>query len=707
MVSRFKFFIFTIALAPIVLANWAEAQSRLTSTFQGKNLVCERLDNGNIWSGSEGKKGFKSDQKKLKKLKKQKLRASGKRRKKFAKKIKNIKKRRKHCRNVFNRPSDAKSILRAYCSSCHMGQHATWNELLTDDQWLAASAENGDRLISPGDPDNSPLVTRMIFYGASNSTMPLTNENQSDQMTAEQYETIREWIRSLNGSPYDPNQSCAEQSALLEPKLRRLSEKQIQNVLTDIFGNIFPSDIWPDLEDGARLIGMNIMADALNVNSINFERLYDMSRAATLRLISNHSEIASCASGSSASCVTDLFNQYALRLWRRPPSSLESSNLLAELSKFGNNTDRLEIMLNSIILSSNFLFRSEIGALTSGHRQLSNYEIASLLSFAIWNTAPDSVLLSAAAQPTPLTESQIRSQIERMLASSRARDAFVEMYKDYLKLDLLPSRDKDPALGLTSTVRNNLISSAEAMLGDNIDLMNTYMDVFGGNEFYVNQQTETFFNVDTSGNTLRPITIDNSQREGLLNHPAFLAVHSTRNASGIVKRGVFTLEQILCREIPDPPADVSGIEPPENLNPATTSERNLLQMTHSAQPACQGCHSAIDPAGFGYENFDAAGRYRLTEKQNVPIDASGTLDTVGAHVLQYTDSADYSRALRESPQMNSCVSLRFLEHYFGQVMDLNTCEVRKFQERLASGSQGVDDLIYNFALLESFSRRKQ
>ena len=500
--------------------------------------------------------------------------------------------------------------------------------------------------------------------------------------------------------------SCEEQTQLLDPKLRRLSEVQIKNAIIDIFGDIFDNSLWPNMEDGAKLIGMNTTADKLNINNLNFERWVASSRAITDTILSQHATIKACTQSADDTCVVSLAAQYGRRLWRRTLTIGERTELNRALANFSDNRSKLSFALNSFMLSADFLFRSEIGKLSNGINTLTNDEIVSVLSFAVLNTTPDDALLTLAASSTPITREQLTQQINRLFTSPRATNALMEVYKDYLKLDLVLSRPKDASFAFTDTVRSDVLTSAERQLSDSIAVNPRFTDVFLGDEFYVNKNIAYLFSAPSTSSTLQKTTLNSAERQGVLNHPAFLAVHSTLTQSGIVKRGVFTLEQLLCQDLPDPPGDVMPVPIPAGIDPQTTSERDLLQITHSSQAACFGCHQVIDPAGFGFENFDAIGRYRTTEKTNVPIDASGELDSVGAHVLSYTTSAEYAEALVGSPQMQECVAHRFLENFLGQDLAHNSCELQKYRV-LLDGSEGtVKDLLLSLVQLESFSKRQ-
>ena len=500
--------------------------------------------------------------------------------------------------------------------------------------------------------------------------------------------------------------SCELQDELLAPKLRRLSEAQIKNSIVAIFGDIFAADIWPSMDDGAKLIGMNTMADKLNVNNLNFERLYETVAAVSTTLLAKHSAVMNCALATSDACVATVVRDYGQRIWRRPLTTTEVAQFTSAYASLSGNANKLEFSLQALLLSSNFIFRSEIGALVDGANALTNYEMVSVLSYSVINATPDDTLLTLAAKSTPLTTQELTTQLERLFADPRANRAMMDVYKDYLKLDLVMTRPKESSLNFTDSVRHDVLTSAERMLEDKIASNPYFMDVFGGNDYYLNSTIDHLFGQTATHSDLQTVAIDSHERLGILNHPAFLSVHSTLSSSGIVKRGVFTLEQLLCQELPDPPADVMPVPVPGGIDITRTSERELLKLTHSSQAACVGCHQIIDPAGFGFENFDVIGRYRTSEKNNVTIDASGVLSNVGEKVLMYDNSAEFSAELMASPQMNSCVSRRFLENFLGQELEHSACELKKYQGLLDSRGGSVKDLLTSLIQLESFGKRQ-
>ena len=313
------------------------------------------------------------------------------------------------------------------------------------------------------------------------------------------------WTYVNQGTPQDANagtdepgdtapQSC--DNDIMAPQLRRLSELQIQNSIVDTFGNYFDDSIWPNMEDGSNLIGMDTTADRLSVNVINLERFYGTSRGIVDTLLNNHDDITNCAIADSDFCVEELLYEYGLHLWRRPISSAEAMSIMNTLDDLTENEDKLELMLNSLLLSSNFLYRSELGVTQDNINVLSNFEIASLLSYSLWNSKPDTTLLEAAMSSEPFTEAQIVAQIDRMIEDPKTDEALMHVYTDYLKLKLVLTREKSAELQFTNDVREAVLESAERSITDKIALNSNYMNVFEGNQYYVNSDIDYLFNMN-------------------------------------------------------------------------------------------------------------------------------------------------------------------------------------------------------------------
>jgi hypothetical protein len=507
--------------------------------------------------------------------------------------------------------------------------------------------------------------------------------------------------------------SCSVSGELMTAKLRRLTRPQFANTIKAAFAGSYSDSIWPDMGDTQPKFGM-IKADQMRVQEINFKSTYDSVDTVVKQLLAQNTVVTSCINATTDTCFTSLMDAQGKVLWRRPLTNSEKTSYTSGLTRVrnggGNRSKQMEFLLKALMLHTNFLHRSELGKLQNGAIQLDAYEIASLLSFALWDAPPDTALFDAAANNSLLQPATIDTQIKRMMADAKFDQTLAGFYSDFLQLRLVSSIPKNPALGLTPSMRDSLLTSANLSLVDQVkDHTRDIGSVMASTQSYANDITASLFGVSVSGGAQQKVSLPATQRTGILTHPAFLTGHAQENGSGIVQRGVFTLKQLLCIDLGDPPAAAIPKPIPPNIDIKTTSSRNILVWSHSSDP-CATCHVAIDPAGFGFENFDTLGRYRTTEGNNIPIDASGTLSVSSTEMFQFNNSVEYTKALMDSPSTRACVARRYLENVMGEALSASACELNKYNAQLGSSPSPtqitVNQLAQALAALESIRLRK-
>ncbi len=514
-------------------------------------------------------------------------------------------------------------------------------------------------------------------------------------------------------SGIDPLASCQQQNGLLPPKLRRLTRNQFKNTVESVFDVDLSGVEWPDFGDGIPTLGMSNNADTLRINTINFENVYAAVDTLVNRVLSGNTSFASCVNSNNNNCVDSALTTYAPLLWRRPLSGDETSQLRASLATLraqdATIRQEMEWLLKTLLLSSNFMFRYEMGVAQSDVKSLTDYELASLLSYGIWDYPPDNTLYNLAAEGALRSGDTLEKQVRRMIQDERFAAVLVEFYSDFLKLDRILSVEKIADLNFSPDIRSALLNSARSMLGDGVsDLNSSTVSPLAGGEFYVNDVIAQIFGLDGGiGSGLSKVSLPANERQGLLTHPAFLSVHAKEGASGIVKRGVFTMKQMLCTDFGDPPDDLSEAELPPNIDPATTSTRRLLDLQHSSQPTCNNCHRRLDPAGYGFENYDAIGQFRLFEKGSVPIDSSGQLTVKdGGSQISFSNGVEYTQALLSTPELQACVTRRFAEYMTGQSLANNSCELTKLMDYTERNGSSIEKIIMGVMQLESIRMRQ-
>jgi len=505
---------------------------------------------------------------------------------------------------------------------------------------------------------------------------------------------------------------CTGDSRLLRPQVRRLTPLQHRNTLESAFGMTFADDALPNFEDANPTIGLANDPRKMGVTTVTIDSVYSSVRSVASTVTAQYPPVVDCLAAAGTQCFADVIDSVGLALWRRPVLDSERDELLAGVDavalETGTRTEQMQFVLQALLMSPNMLYRTEIGDGPGELTQLSSYELASLLSYTLGERPPDAELIALADSDALRDPDTLQAQTERLMDDPRFADSLAAFLWDYLKLENIDDVPKADRYGLTFAARVALGESARATLMAKLRAPDAdLMDVFRGQDFQMNAEAAAFFGSSDPALTGEhtAVTADDAQREGILSHPAFLAVHAGEGSTGIVKRGVFTLEQLLGFDLPDPPDNVSGVELADlpEFDPETTSSRELHEITHSRQARCASCHVAIDPAGFGYENWDPVGRFQLTEKQDVTIDASGEY-TVGEETFAFLDSVDYVRVLADSPSMRSTVLLNYFTYAMGQSGD--GCEVLEFDEAVSSEGDGLRALAGNIVQTASFGERE-
>ncbi|MGB1017146.1 MAG: DUF1588 domain-containing protein, partial [Nannocystaceae bacterium] len=172
------------------------------------------------------------------------------------------------------------------------------------------------------------------------------------------------------------------------------------------------------------------------------------------------------------------------------------------------------------------------------------------------------------------------------------------------------------------------------------------------------------------------VELDPTQRAGILTQLSVLAGHATASESSPIRRGKLVREQLLCEPLnpPPPTADISLPAP----DPDATTRERFAQ--HTADPTCAGCHTQIDPIGFGLENYDALGRYR-SEENGFAIDASG--EVVGSDIEGgFVGAIELAHQLAESEQVRRCVARQWYRYALGRAEDLEVDFDRETLEAL-------------------------
>ena len=259
------------------------------------------------------------------------------------------------------------------------------------------------------------------------------------------------------------------------------------------------------------------------------------------------------------------------------------------------------------------------------HR-LTDFEIASRLSFFLWSSIPDDELLSVAARGQLKDPSVLRTQTQRLLADSRSI-ALVRNFAAqwlYLRNVQAAAPDVNAFPMFDDNLRQAFQRETELFVASQLRDDQSVVNLLTADYTFANERLARHYGIpNVYGSHFRRVTLPDETRRGLLGHGSILMVTSYATRTSPVVRGKWLLENILGAPPPAPPPDVPEL-PGEQEGGKALSMRERMEK-HRSNPACASCHAQMDPLGFALENFDGIGRWRAMSEGNTPIDASGAL----------------------------------------------------------------------------------
>ncbi len=453
---------------------------------------------------------------------------------------------------------------------------------------------------------------------------------------------------------------------------QRLTVAQYGNALRDIFGKDInvPTAIEVDAAvDGFIAIGASV--SSLSPGGV--EKYEKAAFAVAQQVIADETRKAAVLScqptgPNDAVCAQETVKKLGRRLYRRPLTEVEQTrltNIFLQASAALGGFDRgLEYAIAAMLQSPHFLYRPQVGEPDPnlpGKLRYTSFEMASRLSFFLWNNVPDEELLVAAEKGSLVEDAGLREQVDRMLESPRARDGLRGFVTDYLHLRALDNLAMDPTVftyfspEVGPAAREETLRDFERLV---FDLDTDFRQILLTRKTFVNPKLASMYEIPApvdEGFALVELPED-SPRIGLLGHVSVLALHSHPRSTSSTLRGRFIRETMLCDVIPPPPAEVNTGLPEPSAGARTLRER---MEQHLTDPVCNSCHLLMDPLGLGLENFDAIGRYRTMEVGAL-IDASGQLDGVS-----FKDPPSLARAIHDSDKFAPCFARKLFSYATG------------------------------------------
>jgi hypothetical protein len=453
-------------------------------------------------------------------------------------------------------------------------------------------------------------------------------------------------------------------------------------VVADLLGdtthpaNAFISDVYPNGYDNGSA-GLAVQSD----QAVAYEEAAE-ALAATAVTTHMGTLIGTCdpAAQGDATCFQAFLTGFAPRAYRRPLTPTEQQRLSDVFSvgeAAGGFSIGLRTALETVLQSPEFLYREELGPLGAAADAgpqtvaLTDYEMASELSFLLTGSMPDNELWTAVSSGTLHTTNDYLREAERLLASPRARGALRSFLHEWMATDRLGTLTKMSFVYPTFNLAMGASMSQELdQFYDDVLWTRgaTLRALLTSNQGFVDQTLATLYGFSVAKLPATGFTsalLDPTLRAGILTRAGYLAVHAASDSSGPIARGVFLMQAILCTAPPPPPPNVPPAPKTDDPRVAgfTTRQRFAL---HASVPACATCHTIIDGFGFGFEEFDGLGAYRTMDNGQA-VDTTGTILGTGDIDGPFSGVTDLEQKLLHSQRPLDCFTKQAYRFAMGQV----------------------------------------
>ena len=579
-----------------------------------------------------------------------------------------------------------------YCTRCHGSR--------------AKAGINLQSALKNPDGESASLHWKKAVSNVKVHDMP--PENASKKPTDEERRQFVEWIGKLKYlAPRDPGPFV----------IRRLTKAEYGNTLRDLYG-VSPSvtDILPDEAVGEGYLN--------SISPLQSELFLEVANKVVGQVIAAAGQAPTAVQkrlfGETPPEGADLpkaARQVARSLardaYRRPPTEKEL-DVLVGIFELGqeNKLDymaSLGLMWKAVLVSPQFLFITPAGAVDSKESivPLDNFQLAARISYLVWSAPPDAELAALADRGALQKPEVLRAQVKRMLNDPRARALYDGFGAQWLKVDGLDRQVFDPDLfpQVTPILRQAMMEEPRLFFQSVLRENQSIVRFVDSDYTFLNEPLAKLYGLKQSvqGPKMRRVKLTNPNRGGILGMAATLSATSFPNRTSPVKRGVWVLEQVLGERVPPPPADVPELEEQAHQDVKGLTLRQRTQL-HQSEATCRNCHKVLDPIGFGLENFDAIGRWRVKNDAGAAIDSAGKLPggkdfSTPAELKKLLAQRETDLARNLTERLMAYALGRQLEGYDEVVLD-------QLMERIARDEYRVQTIVTEVTTSYLFTHRR-
>ena len=513
---------------------------------------------------------------------------------------------------------------------------------------------------------------------------------------------------ATGGGPPASALDCSQPAAPRAP-LRRLTRFEYNNTVRDLgLDATAPAEVLPAEELGN---GFGNDADVLGVSPLLIDGYRTLAQQIAQRVTGDAAALAAftgCNATADAACAAPFIASFGARAFRRPLAADETGMLQAVfdhgVQQGQSFASGISDVIEALLQSPQFLYRIELGAAASpGLGRPSDYEMASRLSYLLWGSTPDQILLDAAAAGQLQTKEQVLAHAERLLGDARSHDIVRFFHSQWLGIRMLDNLVRNEQYyptfkpGMGALFRQETERFIEDVVFSGAGNLSALLSA---DYSFVNEPLAAFYGIaGVTGPEFRRVPLDTTRRLGFLTHASVLSATTPGSRTDPVVRGKWVFTKLLCGTVPDPPPGVPQLEEP---TPGVSVRERLSQ--HREKEPCRSCHLMMDPFGLPFENYDGVGLWR-DEAYGVPIDASaevGVTDVAGP----LSGALELSRKLAGSAEAQSCYVGRWLTYAYGRSeTSADACSRASLEQAFASAGGNVRQLLLALTQTDAFMYR--
>ncbi|MEZ4774723.1 MAG: DUF1592 domain-containing protein [Bacteroidia bacterium] len=529
-----------------------------------------------------------------------------------------------------------KPILVKHCQSCHNALDKKAGINFEDYVWVHQVVRNGNMFIK-------------LMEEVETGQMPPKHKPRLEQ--AEKDTLITYINRYLEDALNDAD------PGLIPP--RRLSNREYKYSIYDLLGVKLPVDsIFPTDPSGGG--GFDNQGGTLFINTLLMEKYYDAAELA-IETFSRDNEKwnqwvpafqkpvgyalkswwvklwtgRDLSDEVIATAGRKAIVPFATRAFRRFLTSAEEDRLIGffeevySTAKESPYETAVKETMKLILISHQFLLRTETDPLMKGPYAVTNFELATRLSYFLWSSLPDEILLEAAYRQDLHDPEVLTGQVLRMLRDPKS----FRMAESFSTQWLETSRMEDPSFSMDPEMFPEFDPVLKKVMNQEVAMYfhyvltesENFLDLLDSDYTFLNERLAEHYCIEgVKGDEMRKVVLHNRERGGLTGMAAVLTTTSLPHRTSPVLRGKWILEQILGTPAKPPPPNVPELEAAKKAGNELTVRQ--LMTLHASDPACSSCHQEMDPLGFGMENYDPIGRWRDSYETGA-LDATGVLKT--------------------------------------------------------------------------------